>query len=195
MADEIPKDYSSMYCEDNNSLPSVITDNNHNTVSSGTITNHHYVQYLKPPVPSTRARPYKSMDGSFVQPKHREQSIDLLQVVAKLESLPKENHRAYAMESLHKHYSSFVNRRKSNQAERAGYRAYIQYHDEKDTYVVRVENNTLKAVRDKLPKRGNYRYFFKRLGNTCEEVEFDEALVPLYEKDGLKQIYCQVFPN
>lgn len=191
MTEEIPKDYSSMYCEDNNTLPAVISINR-NTVSNNTRNNHQDVQLLKPPIPSTRGRPYKTLDGSFVQPKHREQSIDLLQVVAKLESLPKENHQAYAMDSLHKHYSSFVNRRKSST--QAGYKVYIQYTDEKDTFVVRVEKNTLKAVRDKMPKRGNYRYFFKRLENTCEEVEFDEATVPFYEKDGSKQIYCQVFP-
>lgn len=189
-----------MYCEDSNTLPVVMSagNNNRNSVSSSNQRNsQHDVQLPKPPVPSSRGRPYKSLDGSFMQPKHREQSSvnkDLLQVVAKLENLSKENHRAYAMDSLLKHYSSFVNRRKSNQAEQSGYRVYIQYSDEKDTYVVRVEKNTLKAVRDKLPKRGNYRYFFKRRENTCEEVEFDDATVPFYERDGSKQIYCQVFP-
>lgn len=183
-------------------MPDIISiNNNRNNVSSSTSSrssNQLDVQLLPPPppIPSSRGRPYKTLDGSFVQPKHREQCVnkDLLQVVAKLESLPKENHRAYAMDSLLNHYSSFVNRRKSNQAEEAGFRVYIQYSDEKDTYVVRVHKNTLKAVRDKLPKRGNYRYFFKRRENTCEEVEFDEATVPFYERGGSKQIYCQVFP-
>jgi len=180
MADGIPKDYSVMFCEDSNKISA--SPNMNATINL--------------PIPSTRGRaPYKTLDGSFVPPKHREQTVDLRQVVAKLENLPKENHSAYAMDTLNKHYSSvFVNRRKSNQVSRGGYKAYIQYHDEKDTYVVRVERNTLKAVRDKLPKRGNYRYFFKQLDNTCEEVESDESTVPFHEKDNSRQIYCQVFP-
>lgn len=159
MADGRPKDYSSLYCED------------------------------KPPVPSTRGRPYKSLDGSFVPQKHREQ-LDLRQVVAKLENLPKDCHSVYAMDTLNKHYSNvFVNRRK------AGFKVYINYCEEKDTYVVRTENNTLRAVKDKLPKRGNHRYFFKQLDNTCEEVELEDSIVPYHEKDGSRQIYCQVFPR
>lgn len=138
----------------------------------------------------------KSLDGSHVAPKHREQqSIDLMKVVAKLQQLPKENHRAFAMDTLSKHYSSvFTNRKRHDQKERAGFRVYIQYSGEKDTFVVRVEQNTLRAIRDKMPKRGNYRYFFRSQDSTCEEHEVDGSVVPYHDRDGQKQIYCQVFP-
>lgn len=163
MGDGNPKDYSSMYRED------------------------------KPPIPSTRIRPsphYKTLDGSYVPPKHNEaKQLELMQVAAKLQNLPKEYHSAFAMDTLNKHYSDvFVNRRSS-------FKAYIKYFDEKDTYVVRVDSNTLKAVIDKLPKKGAYRYFFKGPENTCEEVENDGSTVPYHEKDGkTKHIYCQLFP-
>lgn len=146
--------------------------------------------------PTQNRNTLKSLDGSHVAPKHREQSpIDLMQVVAKLEQLPKENHRAYAMDTLNKHYSSvFNNRKRPEFKERVGFRVYIQYSGEKDTYVVKVERNTLRAIKDKMPKRGNYRYFFRSQDSTCEELEFDDSIVPHHDVDGQKQIYCQVFP-
>ena len=190
--DELPKDYSSVYCEDSIKPPIPPMRRTTNTLASHTMmpTNHNHqnqhILHQKQAIWSDGARSHK---------RQCESTVDLRAVVAKLQNLPQENHRAYAMDTLNKHYSSvFVNRRKSNQVSRGGYKAYIQYHDEKDTYVVRVERNTLKAVRDKLPKRGNYRYFFKQLDNTCEEVESDESTVPFHEKDNSRQIYCQVFP-
>lgn len=156
MADGLPKDYSSVYRED------------------------------EKPVPS--ARPHKALDGSHVLHRHREQ-LDLRQVVAKLQNLATENHSAYAMDTLNKHYSSvFVNRKPSN------FKAYIKYPDERETYVVRLNNNTLRDIKDKLPKKGNFRYFFRGEENVCEEVESDSSDVPYEEKGNIQQIYCQLFP-
>lgn len=208
MADGAPKDYSSVYCED---LPPIPT---------------HHLDLKPPPLPippivssrgsqqngkisSIKNRVHhdqnhninikvKSLDGSHATPYHREQSVDLMKVVAKLNQLPKDNHHAYAMDTLNKHFSTvFTNRRRFNdqkEQQKIGFRVYIQYSGEKDTFVVRAEQNTLKAIRDKMPKRGNYRYFFRSRDSTCEELEFDESTVPYHEKDGQKQIYCQVFP-
>lgn len=159
MADETPKDYSNIFCED-----------------------------VKPPVPSLRGhnkqhRQFPILEGARSN-KQIESTIDLREVVAKLQSLP----RVYAMNTLNEHYSSY--RRK-----KSGFKAYVQYYDEKDTYVVRVDSNTLKAIRDKLPKIGNYRYFFKQLDNTCEEVESENSLVPYHEKEDSRMIYCHIFPK
>lgn len=156
MADGKPKNYSSMYRED------------------------------KPPIPSIRIRPYKSLDGSHAPPKHHEQ-LDLRKVVAKLQNLPRANHSAYAMDTLNKHYSSvFVNRKSS-------FKAYIKYFDEKETYQVTIATNCLRAVKDKMPKKGDYRYFFRGEENVWEEIESDESQVPYEEKGNAKQIICQVF--
>lgn len=196
--EELPKDYSSVYCEDimrppippmrrvTNTTATNTMLMNHN--SNNNINRHHNHNNQSH---QTQA---KWSDGANANKRQCESTVDLRAVVAKLQNLPQENHRAYAMDTLNKHYSSvFTNRRRSDKVEKAGFKAYIQYFDEKDTYVVRVERNTLKAVRDKLPKRGDYRYFFKQLDNTCEEVESDGSFVPFHEKDGSRQIYCQVF--
>lgn len=136
-----------------------------------------------------------TLDGAKSIRPTSECTVDLRAVAAKLQNLPQENRSAYAIDTLNKHYSSvFTNRRKSDHLDSPIFKAYIQYFDEKDTYVVRVNRNTLGAVRDKLPKRGNYRYFFKQLDDTCEEVELDESTVPYHEKAESKHIYCQVFP-
>lgn len=133
-------------------------------------------------------------DGCPSVPKHREQ-LDLAMLVAKLKQLPKEDSRAYAMGTLSEHYTSFTSRRRVDQKQRTGFRVCIQYLDEKDTYIVRSEQSTLRAIKDKMPKRGNYRYFFRSLDSTYEELEFDDSPVPYHDKDGRKQVYCQVFPS
>lgn len=207
MADEIPKDYSRVYCEDSGLVTSTVRNQHHhqhrhhhpNSINHSNITSStNSGTNNKPPVPSTRGRTYKSLDGSFVPPKHREQTVDSQQVAAKLGAhLAKENNSAYAIDTLNKHYSSvFVAGRKTDRSRsEAEFKVYIQYFNEKETtYVVKVDRNTLKAVRNKLPKRGNFRFFFKQSDGTCEEVESDDAFVPFHEKESSKQIYCQLFP-
>lgn len=206
--DGTPKDYSSMYCED---AGLNFTSNRSSSHSAAAI--NVSLPDLPPPLPpialhrtstttSSRTAPnatksladkHDRFDGRQVAPKHREQ-LDLAMVVAKLKQLPKEDSRAYAMGTLNEHYTSFTNRRRVDQNERTSFRVCIQYSGEKDTYVVRVNQNTLKAIKDKMPKRGNYRYFFRSRDLTCEELESDDSMVPYHEKDGRKLIYCQVFP-
>lgn len=138
---------------------------------------------------------HKRLDGAHQAPKQvreqaglNNQSVDLQKVVAKLNQLPREDHSVYARDTLRNHYSSvFIRRRRD-------YKVHIQYFVEGQTYVVRTSQNTLAAVREKMPIRGNYRYFFRLHENTCEEIESNESKVPYHEKDGQKLIYCQVFP-
>lgn len=148
----------------------------------------------------------------------------LAQVVAKLVEYQKEDHGAYAMDTLNEHYSSVFPRRQTseqrnmntintnsriinnnthnivdqnhnnNTNSNSSYRVCIKYHNQRDIYVVRVNHNTLKAVVNKLPIKGTYRYFFRHEDNTNEEIESEQARVPYHEKEGQRQIYCQIFP-
>lgn len=147
------------------------------------------------PVPATRAT-NKRLDGSFVQRRHRESSgIDPNELVYKLHNLSKEQHRAYAMDSLRQHYNSvFQNRRKPT------YKVYITYHNNEPnnqnlTYLVRVERNTLREVKKKLPMKGSFRFFFIRNADEAEEVEDEELELPFHEKEGSFSVYCRVFPK
>lgn len=146
----------------------------------------------RPPLPPMRrtvsSKPWGESDGVRAKP-HRETPVDLQAVVEKLRNLPSQ--RQYALDSMNQHFSSvFTERRKPSI-----FKAYINYREDKETYVVRVERNTLRTIKSKLPRRGNYRYFFKQPDSTCEEFESDDAAVPYIEKDGQRQIYCQVFPS
>lgn len=184
--DEHPKDYSALYSEDSSrSLGLPLS----NTCATPKIKN------LDISVRSNtcRTKNYQKpvLDGarSFRRPES-----DLFSNVAKLQNHQQKDQCAYALETLSKHYSSvFSNRRKTDNKKEALFKAFIQYSEENDTYVVRVEKNTLRSVKDKLPKRGNYRFFFKQLDGTCEEIELDESIVPYHVKGESKYIYCQVF--
>lgn len=210
MADGTPKDYSIMYCDSFMSLPST-RPNVHPKADLNIgppelppplppIAQQRTSSILYPRTNATKSstsstiHKHDRFDGCQAAPKHREQ-LDLAMLVAKLKQLPKEDSRAYAMGTLSEHYTSFTSRRKVDQIERAGFKVYIQYLDEKDTYIVRSEQSTLRAIKDKMPMRGNYRYFFRSLDSTYEELEFDDSLVPYHDKDGLKHVYCQVFPS
>lgn len=162
---EKPKNYSLVYGEDNGNM----------LVSSSNV----------PPTVSKISR----LDGIAIAPRHPEQ-VDLRQVVQRLEGLSKENHQAYAIDAVNKHYYSVFPSTMGPY-----YKVFIQYPDEKETYVVRVSRNTLRAVKEKLPKKGHLRFFFKQADATHEEVESEDATVPFYEKGGTKQIYCRVFPK
>lgn len=171
MADEGPKDYSRLYTEER-----------------------------PPPIPSGRGGQSNrlhqklallQMDGASQALKHRE--LDLKEVVSKLQ-----NHitscNSHAKEALSEHYTSFVG------AKHAKYRVLIKYPNSisssnkgDEVYAVRVHSNTLRAVREKLPRRGNFRYFF-RTHNCLEEIESDDTPVPIYtEKEGYKQIHVHLF--
>lgn len=199
MADGIPKDYSRMYSEDNGISTNGNTNIRSPILSNNNVrANHRYnvesppsiIRSPLPPIPSTRASHSSSMtmfkppEGAESRPVYRDQE----HLIAKLNQLRKEDHHAYAMDTLNKHFSSvFVETGLT-------YKVYIQYFNEKDTYVVRVNRNTFGAVRSKMPIRGNFRYFFRCHGNTCEEIESYDSTVPYHDKDGQKVIYCQVFP-
>lgn len=203
--EEHPKDYSALYSDDSTRPPQgllikassdVLDMNRLHQDLANLKTDHQLTKtYQKPPIQLDGARSLKVPESDL--------TVDLRAVVAKLQNHSQGNHRAYAMDTLSKHYSSVFNsRRKSSLASsdqssaktKTALKAFIQYFDQKDTYVVRVEKATLRSVRDKLPKRGNYRFFFKQLDNTCEEIEQDESIVPVHEKGDSKYIYCQVFP-
>lgn len=196
MADGPPKDYCSMYREGTRNTMYQRSNDTNNSLAN--YKNSMNSATTRPPVPSARGgQANKSLDGSFVPLKHREQSIDLKQVVAKLEDFTKTiqpNHRFFAMDTLNKHYTSVFRRKPDQLQQPSDYRVYIQYFNEKQLYVVKVSGNYLREVRAKMPIPGSYRYFFKQLDSAYEEVELDDSLVPYHEKDGSRQIYCQVFP-
>ena len=133
----------------------------------------------------------KKIDGVYKPPTHRE-FIDPNQLYAKLSNLSKKDRESYAIDTLQKHYNSVFQAKPD-------YRVYINYFDDRQAesiaYLVRIEKNKLREVRQKLPLKGNYRLFFKNTNNHCEEVEEDEAVLPFHEKDGCLNIYCHVFPR
>lgn len=157
-----PKDYSSVYCEE------------------------------KPqPVPATRGA-IKTLDGSFTARRHRESGIDPNDLVSRLYNLSREQHKAYAMNTLQQHYSNVFQKRNKQQT----YKVCIDYMDngqQRERYLVRIQRNILREVKAKLPIKGDYRLFFIHAGNECEEVEDDESILPYHEKDGAFVIYCRAF--
>lgn len=135
-------------------------------------------------------------DGSL-QKRGQEPPVDLRLVVSKLEQFKKADHSADALRTLNEHYSTvFKQTRNSNETRqqfKCNYRVCVKYHNEKDIYVIHIHHNTLKAVRNKLPIRGEFRYFFRDQDNQNVEIESDDAKLPIHDSEGRKQIYCQVF--
>lgn len=148
---------------------------------------------------------YSGLDGGYTThtefPRRKELStVDLLAVCQKLQA--HQQHHIDASDTLSKHYSAVFSKtnesvpplpRRRHVPLQPQYKVYIQYHDIKDTFVVRVQNNTLRDVLSRMPKRGNYRLFFKDSKNTCEEFEDLEAFVPYHEDGGIRKIYCHAF--
>lgn len=211
MADEEhPKDYSALYSDDSpRPLQGLLIQATSETLDLSRLhqdfanlkTDHHQHHHQHQHHQSTKAyqKPSIQLDGArSVKVPEADLTVEFRAAAAKLQNHSRNNHRAYAMDTLSKHYSSVFNSRRkgSDQVARNGasLKAFIQYSDQKETYVVRVDKATLRSVRDKLPKRGNYRFFFKQLDNTCEEIERDESIVPVHSKGDSKYIYCQVFP-
>lgn len=164
MNDERPKDYSQVYTDD---FTPIASSRNH--------------------------RPQKligSLDGASHALKHREK-IDLREVVLKLKNLPEcQSDANYA---LSEHYKLCFVKPKNVM----NYRVLIKYpvinNKADEIYAVRINQNTLKAVKDKLPKPGNFRFFFKT-PNCLEEIESDDSTVPIYnESNGIKQIQVFLF--
>lgn len=115
--------------------------------------------------------------------------VDLRQVVLKLKNLPEV--RDDAEKVLSNHYNAFVERKQSS------FRVVIKYPPTREEiYVIKVNENTLKAIEAKLPIKGRYRFFFKvpGSGNCLEEIESPDARVPIFnERDGIKQIHLHLF--
>lgn len=168
-----PKDYSRLYIEERQ--PPMPSSRSHHNI----ITNHPTIKHKLGPF---------QMDGACHPLKHRE--LDLREVVLKLQDhITQAN--SHAKDALSQHYTSFV------KAKRPKYKVMIEYpkvsNQEDVVYAIRIHVNSLHAVKDKLPRRGNYRYFFKT-SSCLEEIESDDAPVPIYaEKDGYKQIFLHLF--
>lgn len=148
-----------------------------------------------PPPPQTRRTITKNLDGAHIYRRHREAGIgiDPNDLTSALYNLSAAQHKAYAINTLQQHYSA-VFQKKNKQT----YKVYMNYIDEgfkKETYLVRIDRNTLRDVKNKLPIKGDYRLFFTHNGNECEEVEDDDATLPYVEKDGAFVIYCRLFPK
>lgn len=147
-----------------------------------------------------RSLPYsKPLDGSCAPPQYRESyKIDLNLVAERLKSID-----SLSRNTLTEHYYTVFPRRgnilthenQPNNENRDNYRVYIEYSGEKDTYVVKVNHNSLKAIKNKMPVKGHYRYFFRSCEDTTyDELESDTSIVPYHDKDGQRHIYCRVFP-
>lgn len=161
---EVPKDYSNVYKEE------------------------------RAPVPATRGANKSFVDGSIALRRNPEPGgIDPNELSLRLFNLSKEQHKAYAINTLQQHYTTvFQNRSKQT------YKVYINYFDNnrpKEVYLVRVSKNVLREVKAKMPIKGDYRLFFIHPQNECEEVEDDDSILPYHEKDGTFNIYCRVFPT
>lgn len=178
---EIPKNYSNYYCEERAPVPaarSTTTTATNQAPAAATGT-----QQQQPPT--------KALDGAFSTRRHREMGqggINPADLLPKLYHLSKEQSKAYAINTLQQHYNSVFQKRNHRR-----YKVYINYWDKKETFLVRIEKNTLREVRSKLPIKGEYRLFFIHPGNECEELEDNEAQLPYHEKDGVFNIYCRVF--
>lgn len=144
------------------------------------------------PVPATRASG-KKLDGGFAPRRHRESGgIDPNELVYRLHNLSKEEHHMYAMDSLKQHYNSVFQKRR----QRVAYKVYLTYYTngERETYIVRVERNRLRDVKNQLPIKGSFRFFFIH-DNEAEEIEDEEVSLPYCDKDGNLAIYCRLFPK
>lgn len=160
-----------------------------------------------------KPKDYSTLDGCYIPRRHKElplinnnnnvaghnnsnkcisstTTLDLRAVVRKLEA-HKSSHKSHhidAMKTLSKHYSDVFKQPPQ-------YKVYIQYHDIKETFIIKIRENTLGNVLASMPKRGQYRLFFKDLKNTCEELTDPRSLVPFHEKDDFRNIYCHAFPT
>lgn len=144
----------------------------------------------------------KPLDGSFEPPRHREfnhqNAADFCNLVsAKLEAIALNN------SSAEKEFGTNIVSTTTNKKRPAatidnafGFKLYVQYYDLKETFVLRIAMNDLRSIVERLPKKGNYRYFFKRIDNMCEEIESLQEEAPYFVNDqGVKQIFCQIFPG
>lgn len=145
----------------------------------------------KPPVPATRGAT-KALDGSFPARRHRESGIDQNDLLRKLLSISKDQQNQYAMNTLQQHYTDVFHKRNKQT-----YKVCIDYMEngrQKERYLVRIERNTLRDVKVKLPIKGHYRLFFNFAGNqNWEEVEDEDSVLPYNEKDGAFVIHCRAF--
>lgn len=101
--------------------------------------------------------------------------IDFKELVQKLTVLEQVDD---ASNELSKHYTSFIKKKKTQ------VRVLIKYPSSENVYAVRIGSDslTLGSVKEKLPKVGNYRYFFKT--KECfEEIESNESQVPMYNEN------------
>ncbi|CAL4173962.1 unnamed protein product, partial [Meganyctiphanes norvegica] len=70
----------------------------------------------------------------------------------------------------------------------------FKYHDDSEPYVTRIPTSlvTLKRFKQSLPKKGNYRFFFKKqceeFGIIQEEITDDNEVLPLFEGKIFAQI-------
>lgn len=139
----------------------------------------------------------KMWDGSMPNKRNQEMPVDLRYVCCKLEQFKKADHSADALRTLNEHYSTVFKQSRSSNGSRSqvkcNFRVCIKYFNEKDIYVIHIHQNTLKAVRNKLPIRGEFRYFFRDQDNQNVEIESDDSKLPIHDNEGRKQIYCQVF--
>lgn len=170
---------------------SVLSNNHQDLIHTQQYQHQHNNTVKRQPQPQTQPPQHltnsigpKTFDGRIPTQK-RESTLDTALLFAKLKQLEDADRKSnYAMHTLNEHYKTVFN-----------YRVCIKYHDDKYAYIVRVTQNTLKAVRDKLPIRGMYRYFFRGEDNEHIEIEDENAIVPYEDgKDGQKHIYCHVFP-
>lgn len=140
------------------------------------------------PVPQTR-RSTKALDGAPVPRRHREANmgIDPMELHSALRNLPQANN--YAMLTLNQHFNEVFPKKT--------YKVYIIYmengKEDGETYLVRIDRNNLRAVKEKMPIKGNFRLFFSINDKQFEEVEDDEAPLPCIERDGSRIIRCRVF--
>ena len=145
-------------------------------------------------------QPYKSLDGAYARPVHQELQDFFNNVRSKPQQQVKQqpSRDLIGFDILNRHFDTVFKQRISL----VSYKVFIQYFKFDsagnqrplgETYVVRVERNTLGYVKQKLPnKRPGFRFFFKDQNNTYEEVEDDNLPVPYREKDSIRNIYCQV---
>lgn len=182
--DGCPKVYSSEYAEELKLPPPAILQHN----NSDNITSKQTLRSM-----------YKSLDGTNTRPEHRELQAFFKQVNSKLNQTPDSNSTSspsIGIDVLKKHYNSVFTHRKH-------YKVFVQYfkfdsdgnkRTLDDIYAVRIDKNSLRQIKDKIPHRkANFRYFFKDRRCTCdEEYEIDESEVPYREKDGFRLIQCQV---
>lgn len=181
--DGLPKDYSSVFCDELRPPPQFLMSSITKSTSQQAQTG------------------YKNLDGAIARPVHKElQDFFTNARHNRPQSQVKPQRRELVgFDILNRHFDTVFNARKPQQF----FKVFIQYFrfdtsgnrwPSGETYVVRVEINTLANVKLKLPnKRPDFRYFFKDSHqNNYEEIEDDSIQVPYLEKDGTRNIYCQV---